>query len=99
MPVPDISAQFGKGVIGSRMAAREYVAYTAPALQPDIPNPTMLLRCRYGMRDNVALWIIIGHLQRQRAIDKQHIAALNERHLHCLAQQQRPESRGVDEKV
>src|ERR1700722_15892368 len=99
MPVPDISAQLCKGVIGSGMAAREYVAYAAPALQPDIPNPAMLLRCRDGVRDDVVLWIVIGHLQSQRAIDKQHIAALDERHLQCLAEQPRPEARGVDEKV
>src|SRR5882762_4925208 len=51
------------------------------------------------MRDNVALFVVIGHLHGQRAIDEQHIAAIDEGHAQGLAEQQGPESGSIDKKV
>src|ERR1700730_6451839 len=99
MPVANIGAQSRKGGIGGGMFARKDIADAAPALQADVPNPAMLLRGCYRMRDNVALFVNIGHLHGQRPVDKQNIAAIDEGYTHRLAKQQGPESGSIDKEV
>src|ERR1700761_1217513 len=81
------------------MFARKDVTHSASALQSDVPDPTILLRGREGMRDDSALRVVIRHLYGQRAINKQHIAAVDKRHSEAPAQQQRAESRSIDKEI
>ncbi len=48
MPLPDVGAQLRQRRIGGRVMAREHIPHAAPALQPDVPDPAMLLRGRHA---------------------------------------------------
>ncbi len=65
------------------MIARVDVPHPTPALQPDVPDPAMLLRgidTVYGMMS--PLLVVMGDLHGQRTIDEQNIAAIHEGHAH-----------------
>ena len=99
VPRTDVGAQLFESRIRVRVFAGKDVPDSAPALQPDIPDPTVLLRRGYGVRRDVASIVVIGNLDGQSAINKQHIAAVYKRHSEGLSQQQRPEPGAVDEQI
>ena len=65
----------------------------------DIPDPARGLRARNRLRGDRRGVVCVGHLHRQRGVAEKHVAAIFEWHAERLADEQRLETRAVDEQV
>src|SRR5690606_6607750 len=77
------------------VSTRINVANTPAGLQANVPYPASFLAGRYCMGSNSGIFIRVGGLYREGAVNKQHIALVNERYFKVLSEQQRAKACAV----